>query len=131
MFAVVCFLLLVQRPKPLFLCIFLPLTSLSLLLFLDDDGAVEGDWEERWRQWWWLCRPQPVVLPLLSFVSLLVSAFFLFFHSPYILKIPRFVPLFHTKNPPPVLIFLSAQKSPSESIVCMSPSPKFCHPYVL
>jgi hypothetical protein len=49
-FAVVCFLLLVQRPKPLFLCIFLPLTSLSLLLFLDDDGAVEGDWEERWRR---------------------------------------------------------------------------------
>ena len=35
--------------------------------------------------------------------------------------------LSHQKSPP-VLIFLSAQKSPSESVVCMSPSPKFCHP---
>jgi len=65
----------VQRRKPLFLCIFLPLTSLSLLLFLDDDGAVRGDWEEQWRRWWQLCEPQPVVFPLLSSVSLWVSAF--------------------------------------------------------
>jgi hypothetical protein len=42
----------VQRPQSLFLYIFLPLTSPSLLLFLDDDGAVGGDWEERWRRWW-------------------------------------------------------------------------------
>jgi len=57
----------VQRPQSLFLCIFLPLTSPSLLLFLDDDGAVGGDWEERWRRWWRLCGPQPMVLPLLCF----------------------------------------------------------------
>ena len=30
--------------------------------------------------------------------------FFLFFHSPSTLKIPRFVPLFLTKNHPPLLV---------------------------
>jgi len=49
--------------------------------------------------------------PLLSSVSLLVSAFFLFFHSPYTLKIPRFVRLFHTKNSPLFLSF-SLPKNP-------------------
>jgi hypothetical protein len=42
----------VQRCKPLFLCISLPLTFLPLLLFLDVDGAVGGDWKEQWRRWW-------------------------------------------------------------------------------
>jgi len=42
----------VQRCKPLLLydfCIFLPPTSLFLLLFFNDDGAVGGDWEGRWQ----------------------------------------------------------------------------------
>jgi hypothetical protein len=117
----------VQRHKPLFLCIFLPLTSLSLLLFVDNDGVVEGDWEERWRRWWQLCGLQPVVLPPLLYFSV-GFGFFLFFHSLYILKIPRFVPLFHTKNSPLFLSF-SLPKTPPESVICLSPSPKFLSPW--
>jgi hypothetical protein len=52
--------------------------------------------------------------------------FFMFFHSPYTLKIPRFVPLFHTKTSPLFLSF-SLPKTPPESVICFSSSPKFCH----
>jgi hypothetical protein len=90
----------VQRRKPLFLCIFLPLTSLSLLLFVDNDGVVEGDWEERWRRWWQLCGPQPVVLPLLSSISLLVSAFFYSFTLFTSSKFPGSFLFFTPKIPP-------------------------------
>jgi hypothetical protein len=99
----------VQRPQSLFLCIFLPLTSLSLLLFLDDDGGVGGDWEEQWRRWWRLCEPQPVVLSLLCF-----SVGFDFFCSFTLLAPSKFLGslLSFTPKIPPVLIFLSAQKPP-------------------
>ncbi|KAG6742499.1 hypothetical protein POTOM_053371 [Populus tomentosa] len=46
----------------LYFSVFLFLSILCLFFYLlDDDGAVGGDWEERWRRWWRLCGPQPVV----------------------------------------------------------------------
>ncbi|KAJ6866122.1 hypothetical protein NC652_037616 [Populus alba x Populus x berolinensis] len=57
------------RGASLCFSVFLFLSILCLFFYLlDDDGAVGGDWEERWRRWWRLCGPQPVVLPLLSSV---------------------------------------------------------------
>jgi len=49
---------------------------------------------------------------------------FLFFHSPCTLKIPRFVPLFTPKIPPCSYLSL-CPKTPPDSIVCFSLSPKF------
>jgi hypothetical protein len=99
----------VQRPQSLFLCIFLPLTSPSLLLFLDDDGGVGvtgrnsggdgGGYADRSR-WFFL-----------SSVSLLVSAFSVLSLSLHPQNSSVRSSLSHQKLPP-VLIFLSAQKPP-------------------
>jgi len=82
------------------------------------DGGSYAD-----RSWWFFLSS-----PLLCFSF--GFGFFLFFHSPYTLKIPRFVRLFHTKNSPLFLSF-SLPKIPPEYVVCFSPSPKFPPPCFL
>jgi len=110
-----CFCHLVSLQTILCLSLSVSLSVTALPLFLDDDGAVGGGWEERWRCWW-RCKggssPPSSVLPELPLSNKLSPLF----------SVPplfRLASLFLQNFAP--LVFLSFSKNRLPSLVLFSP----------